>query len=285
MYHRIKYTAFIILLTMLVSAFAASSVYAQEKVVVEKISVAEAEKDDEKASAVTKPSDMPWTGSLMFDKEKLSRLYMVLKGYDLPEEEQEEEQSQEEGPKDTVVAPAYYLSSILYYSPESWTVWLNNIRLRKGDNIDKLYVEDVQETEVTLIVGPFDLDVISENWDKRLTPLSPSVAQVIESEGKEVALRWNYVSEDKRVYVDGKKNMIKFTVQLQQTFASRTMSVVDGFVASYIRKIKTDEGTAALNEVLDGLSSSGGGDSSEEPNFDDLVEELFDNPEMLNDSP
>lgn len=195
---------------------------------------------------------LEWKDSLMFPEGRVDQLYDVLReGLTfLPEEGVEEiEQTVEVVlPK---VAPAFYLNSVLYYKPDSWTIWLNYMRIRAGATFPKLEISEVREDKVIFIWETENLDLISPNWKDKLKWVEDPKMQ-------ERLGEWEYCSKDWNIFVDSTQRKVRFILGANQTFVSRQMRIVEGERKSTFLDLQPSEGAfveAANNVLINGISA------------------------------
>lgn len=72
------------------------------------------------------------------------------------------------------IAPAFYLNSTLFYTPDNWTIWVNHRRIRKGTVLNGLTITHVQKDFVDYLWEPADLEIISPQWRDKMIPLTSS---------------------------------------------------------------------------------------------------------------
>ncbi|NDF12848.1 MAG: hypothetical protein EB060_08585 [Proteobacteria bacterium] len=74
-----------------------------------------------------------------------------------------------------IIAPSYYLNSVLFYAPENWTLWMNYKRTRRGMKLEDLQVAHIDNDFVEFIWKPKDLDFLSPGWQGKLVAIDPKV--------------------------------------------------------------------------------------------------------------
>ena len=160
---------------------------------------------------------LPWKNSLMFRPEDLARLYEAARG----------------NLRDTVtagvvvevktprVAPAFYLNSMLYNSPDNWTIWLNSRRVRTGTKFPELEIASVNADRVEFIWMTDQLDFISPKWDEKIKQIS--------LKENEPQPRWLYVSDDGNISVDQSRRYVRFLLGPHQTFMTHDMEIAEGY--------------------------------------------------------
>jgi hypothetical protein len=103
------------------------------------------------------------------------------------------------------VYPQFFLASLVYNTPEDWTVYINNQRLthKNPESSQGLRVKSIDKDKVAFEWMP-------DNWRK--------VEDV-----------WS-VMPNKDIEVDGRKSTVMFTLRPNQTFSSYVMRVLEGKV-------------------------------------------------------
>ncbi len=101
--------------------------------------------------------------------------------------------------------PQFFLSSIAYYSPDNWVIWVNNEKITQDSaaSISGLYVSEINKDKVVFEWQPKRMDKIVDTKD--YSPENP--------------VQVNFIT-----------NRIKFTLKVNQTFTSYAMQVVEGKV-------------------------------------------------------
>ncbi len=134
-----------------------------------------------------------WSGSIMFPLKDLRSLNKVLEAYrrglkssienpnatknadDVSDdplnkilEELAGSQYQEDEDKNEI--PYFHLGSIMYISPDNWSVWLNGKRMtqKNPDKIKNIKIMDVERDFVKLRWRPNTIETIQNTWNKRL---------------------------------------------------------------------------------------------------------------------
>lgn len=107
----------------------------------------------------------------------------------------------------------FYLGSILYYTADKWSVWVNDKRYSNDTSNDVLVIESVSPDRVRVTWSAGDLDKISPSW-----------------RGKLVAAGGKYVSKEYDIVVKGKEEHMQVTFSLKpnQTFDITSMSIFEG---------------------------------------------------------
>ena len=164
---------------------------------------------------------LKWHNSLMFPANQLKQLYDVAKG--LTDQSVGAVVVEVKVPH---VAPAFFVNSVLYNTPDNWTIWLNSRRIRSGSKFPELEISKVDRDAVEFIWETELLDAISPDWEKKVMPL--------ELKPGEPVPRFVYQSKDGLIAVDKSRRFVRFIIGPHQTFVSKEMKIVEGFVKSTI---------------------------------------------------
>ena len=162
---------------------------------------------------------LKWRNSLMFPPEQLNQLYNAARGLT----------DQSVGAVTLEVnvarvAPAFFLNSVLYNTPNNWTIWMNSRRIRAGAKFPELEISRVDRDAVEFIWQTEQLDFISPEWEKTVMPIALKPGEVVP--------RFVYQSKDGTIAVDRSRRYVRFVLGPHQTFVSRTMKITEGFVKS-----------------------------------------------------
>ncbi len=117
------------------------------------------------------------------------------------------------------LAPTYYLNSILYVSPDNWSIWVNGIKYSAktqrfaGGALEELHVERVSPQGVRFKAKVRLLDRISPHWQEKFTP------------NVEGDFEANAVGD---FYINKEKDHISFTLQPNQRLDLAHMEVSEG---------------------------------------------------------
>jgi hypothetical protein len=130
--------------------------------------------------------------------------------------------------------PQFFLSSIAYYSPSNWVIWIDNEKITQSSGVSAsgLRVIGINKGKVTLEWKPERMDKIAD------------------VEGQ---------SADNPIDVDFIGKKVVFSLKPNQTFTSYAMRVVEGKVAPVTVNIKEDAAAQILAEP-----ASDGGSKPEE---------------------
>lgn len=197
---------------------------------------------DSKEEAQAQP--LAWQGSLLFSDEDLKNIRVAIKSYktkvpleillpelfpsqvvdsDRPvEEEVPQEEASVEVPDiiEEIIKPdiisSFYLTSILYFAPDRWSIWLNGRKVTSPTGFADAEIIDVQKNAVYLLWKDVPLSSIATEWRSAFLPVNASV----------------YASKEKNVIVDVEKQQISFILKPNQTFVTNLMSVVEGRVTN-----------------------------------------------------
>jgi hypothetical protein len=164
---------------------------------------------------------LKWRSSLMFPSEQLRQLYNAARG--LTDQSVGAVAVEVKVPR---VAPAFFLNSVLYNKPDNWTIWMNSRRIRAGAKFPELEIASVNQDSVEFIWETEQLDFISPEWEKKVIPLEIKPGQEVP--------RFAYVSKDGLIGVDRNRRYVRFVLGPHQTFVSRSMKIVEGFVKSTV---------------------------------------------------
>lgn len=164
---------------------------------------------------------LPYTDSMMFSEPELQRFYEAVKG-NLSGAADEQVAVQVKLPK---VAPTFYINSVLYEGPRNWTIWLNSRRIRVGATFPELEIRSVKNDLVEFVWKTDQLDYISPNWDQKIKAVAVQPGEPIPE--------WAYVSDDKNVFVDQTRRVVRFFIGPHQSFVTRKMQVAEGKLNSY----------------------------------------------------
>ena len=164
---------------------------------------------------------LKWKNSLMFPPDSLNQLYNAAKG--LTDQSVGALLVEVKVPR---VAPAFFLNSVLYNTPQNWTIWLNSRRIRSGAKFPELEISKVDGDAVEFIWQTEQLDFISPEWEKKVMPIDLKPGEVVP--------RFTYQSKDGLIAVDRSRRFVRFTLGPHQTFISKSMRIVEGFVRSTV---------------------------------------------------
>jgi hypothetical protein len=204
--------------------------------------------DDSEEEGKQNPTKKKWVGSLMYTPEDIDSIDEALKSLEsgvpleilmpklFPSQQQTESTEDiviesddstltdstdviEETDTEEIVEEAaeenFYLSSILYFNPKSWTVWVNGKKVNK-DNIKRstipFKITDVSERYITAIWNDAPLFNLSDDWRQYFYPIEGT----------------NYVTNKQNIVVDYAQNRISFTLGINQNFSLAKMQIIEG---------------------------------------------------------
>jgi hypothetical protein len=112
-----------------------------------------------------------------------------------------------------VTLPNVYLSSIVYYSPSHWSVWINDKKLVNITNApgNEFYVSRLSRTQVELVWKPTSLLDTGEAWKQRTDNGKNPLADIS---------------------VDASKGTITLLMRPNQTFLPRSLAIQEGLIKS-----------------------------------------------------
>lgn len=172
-------------------------------------------------------------GSLMFDKQTSEWLNAAVKSFDqnipleillpslFPAIKPETKVEEIHQPESVIIksnspieAPAFYLKSILYFSPDNWSLWLNNKKL--SDNTDKtienITLVDISHKQASFLWKNTTIDLIYPDWKDLFTAIEDN----------------KYASPEKNILVDASTGNITFILKPNQSLVSKTLEIVEG---------------------------------------------------------
>lgn len=155
--------------------------------------------------------------SLMFTTDEINLLNQALDAYTsgsqftVGSEDNEEE----------VVAQirSFFLKSLIYYNPDSWTIWLENSlkteKITDSVNSSGLIIEEIKPDYVTVIWQTPNLDKISPDWRRFLI--------------SDLNNRYRHEKYDIVVLRSGESNAeVKFRLRPNQSFNVNRMQIIEG---------------------------------------------------------
>lgn len=178
-----------------------------------------------------------WThGSLIFDKKTSEWLNEAVKSHDqqipieilLPslfpatnqtsqenlDKPKDETKTADAKPNTPPEAPNFYLKSILYFSRDNWSLWLNKKMFsattdRVFDNINLMHVT---RYSASFLWKKAQIDLIYPNWKDVFINMEDN----------------KYVSPEKNIIIDSLTGDILFILKPNQTFSSKLLQIVEG---------------------------------------------------------
>jgi|GEM_PF-2668828 len=111
--------------------------------------------------------------------------------------------------------PQFFLSSILYHSPDDWVIWINGEKITKSskNNQYNLQVLEINKEKVTLEWKPERMDKITDIGE---------------------------TGQNSLIKVDSINNKVTFTLKGHQTFTTYAMRIVEGKVAPATINLRTN---------------------------------------------
>lgn len=185
-----------------------------------------------------------WSGSIVFDEYKIRALAGALANYKLIKEANKN--GNRNNNKKMIfdiaklnISPSFYLKSLIYHNPKSWTIWLNNHVLSSSDSKDQIRArtEGVNIVRVSTDYVTFEyrtqfIEQLSPGWKDKLVENEDSFSTI-----------------DKNVIINSSENSIIFTLNLNQTFVTYKMAIVEGYAPdTSIAKIEDK-----LNSIIDNV--------------------------------
>lgn len=216
--------------------------------------------------------------SLMFDAAQIARVNQVLKAYDsglsvdIQDENGPTEKSQDEILNDILTdlkateanaAPKYYpnfiLSSLVYYRPDDWTVWLTGVKITPKNNKPEnpVYIKSIGPGSVVIAWKPNEniRPALHYVWNKKKTT----------KRAKE---------EAKSISTTGNASAVNIVLRTNQTFIAGRMVVREGIITQTVTP-QIDQ--AAVNEQQK--------TTKPEPSAIDAMQELFPDADIQNPAP
>jgi len=169
-------------------------------------------------------------GSLMFSKRDLQRVYSAIRGNLVNNDQLGGTQPTDQTPK---VAPAFYLNSVVFIADKNWAIWVNGKKIRVQDVNPILKVEYVSRDKVEISWETKDLDIISPGWRTKFELGQP--------DGKNGLKQAGYYSKKYNVSVSLDGALVRFALMPNQTFVSKDMKIMEGFVAETPITVPTSE--------------------------------------------
>ena len=192
------------------------------------------------------------------------------------------------------MSPSFHLGSILYYTPENWSVWLSRSKITANKERDNIRIIHLNDRQATFVWQTNNLQDISPNFSSILKPMSDNVAlhtpppNAANQQANDVnlalrraaftegAFEWDFKSDDGRIYLDSHNQILRFTLGLNQTFSVSGMEIVEGnrgntFIYIYpdgSRSIKTSQPSDADSS---GEAEANGSDEDHERMINDLL--------------
>jgi len=259
------------------------------------------------------------TGSMMFDKENLVKLYKLLKKArarniyeDYPDLKEINKQKAAQRKEVKIIPNSrnFFLDSILYYNKDNWSIWINKSKTTSSSIQDNPKITYVSKKNVIVVWQNLDINETSPYWKDDLLHIegTPEATQVqekdkerTEEELEEIKAKrkeafyngdylFNYMSKDGNIKVDSENMIIEFNLSLHQTFIGHKLSLAEGYIQSnqsVDNNMLNNEqntgniGNQDLNQIKQAIEKSGG--NIPDPNnteFDSLVNDIFNDPNL-----
>lgn len=205
----------------------------------------------------------------------------------------------------TEIPPArdFYLNSILYYNPTSWSIWLNGEKATSNAPAENPRIEKVDKHTVRLFWQNLNMHQNMSDWTNQMQHiegtipfslsayeeehelLTPSEKDIVRQQKIENFTQgnfeWNYQHPQQDILIDSNNCIIAFTLKTHQTFTSQHLAVVEGVINEQTimstRKTQIDNtlppSTSADDETF--IIDTQRDDSAGDDNFDDLISDIF----------
>lgn len=163
-----------------------------------------------------KTGDVFWSGSIMYNPSDYRKLRQAIAIFERLNQGTSLSSTYTSGALSTIQAkaPAFALNSIVYFSKDNWTFWLNDKKYTVGaPPKTDVEVVDVNRDRIHLMWRPGQpLSQISPGWQDKL---------VVSESG-------DYISNDRDIWIDNAGNEIHFFLQPNQTFETSAMEIIEG---------------------------------------------------------
>lgn len=120
---------------------------------------------------------------------------------------------------ETAVIPAvdtktYYLRSIMYFSPENWTIWLNDKKISSSDTSDdpNFQFAKVNNDSIIILWQNANPDTLASDWKSSFNDSGNGL----------------WVSKNSNIVVDSNSGSISLILKPNQSFISSKMAVLEG---------------------------------------------------------
>jgi hypothetical protein len=172
-----------------------------------------------KGVAIEEDANVSWHGSLMFNANTIRLLNEAIQasisGKPLDAPVINAPAQKRIALDHPVISPTFYLNSILYFSPQSWAVWLNNSKISSSHETPRTGVKIVK---VTPYAVTFSLAV------KYLNHLSPQWSKKLLEDDEEGA----FANSNLSIILNAEKNTLSFTLHANQVFSMYDMEIFEG---------------------------------------------------------
>lgn len=205
------------------------------------------------ATGTDKPADSDHSAStshdsnltLMFSSDEMAIITKMLKAYDSYDEHKPVQSANadliELFPTETAPTPQnlqidklpnLYCGSIVYYSPQTWLVTVNGVKLTNTKNTPgaEFYISEISRKEIVLIWKPHSLNEVPSIWNEKTdngkTPLQ-------------------------NINVDASNGTITLHMRPNQTFIPDTLEIREGLIRSggFFTQIKNAIGSATSGRL------------------------------------
>lgn len=156
-----------------------------------------------------------------------------------------------------LVAPVFHLDSVLYISPDNWSIWLGGKKVSFGKpaqvDVGKLEIAKVTENSVTMIWSENRIERIFPKWRSYFNPLGDS----------------RFSSNNKNIVADLQTGDISFVLGVNQTLDTASMKILEG-------EIKEIEPLSKAKDVAKEAASQDANLENAEPDAesDEVVEPI-----------
>ncbi len=150
--------------------------------------------------------------SVMFTPEEIDQINNILNNFGASAQDFVG-QATSTSPKE--VSRKFFLSSLIYYTNDKWTVWINNKKISNDKNDEGLSVRDITKEYVVIEWSTPNLESIAPDWRSRLTATS----------------RNKFVSPKKDIEVylpDETSALVSFKLSPNQLFEVSSMRIKEG---------------------------------------------------------
>ncbi|MCE3233286.1 MAG: hypothetical protein K0R98_1543 [Rickettsiaceae bacterium] len=107
---------------------------------------------------------------------------------------------------------SFYLKSILYFSPDTWTIWLNEQKITSADKDLEVEISNVNRSSIVILWKGANPDLLYPSWHDGFTRLDSGL--------------WSSPNGD--VVINDRTGDISFIIHPNQTFLSDGMRIIEG---------------------------------------------------------
>lgn len=218
---------------------------------------------------------LPWAGSMMLNQETRDILYdMVSNGNftEIPiaslglfDEETAattvvSEQIAQNINEIQIFMPAFNLQSIVYFSDDNWSIWLNGKRNRVDNSRqDRLEIHEVTPQYTVMTYTEPNLNDLLPNWQENMLSYDKRNAPDISERYDSKPYIWDYISENGLILIDSEQGAMRFKLRPSQTFVSHQLALLEGkhagetlsFVPGQGRVFANEDGQINGQEIID----------------------------------